>query len=298
MERAKKTTDKFLFPSNVFKVLLTLLSASVLVYIFLWGNQFSPVAYMGYVVSAYTLIIMVVGIPSVIKSGKLLVYNNPFGSRFLTEVNYRAMLFMYSGMAINLLYVLFNVVTCFIYHSIWYGAVAIYYMVLSLIYFVLIRKSRKIFSQEQGVGRQIQELYSYRLCGFLLFLLNLTMTGIVFQIIWQDKSYVYVGLVIYGAAGFTFCRLFIVIVNMVKFRKKNSPILTAVKMMNFVSALMSLFVLQTAMFAEFGGGDIFRRVMNALTGAIICFIVIYMAAYMVLQANKKLKTIMINSSKT
>jgi hypothetical protein len=227
LEWAKKTIAKYLYPKNTIKFVFTLLSVLLLIYIFLWRNQFSPIAYVAYVLSAYTLTVLVVGIPSIVKRGKLLIYNNPFGSRFLTEVNYRTMLFMYLGLVINLLYVLFDLVTCFRYSSIWSGAVAIYYIVLSLIHFFLLRTSRIIFKQEHGVKRQIQELHSYRLCGFLLFLLNLTMTGMVFQIIWQDKSYVYLGLVIYGAAGFTFCRLIIAIVNVVKFRKKNSPILTA-----------------------------------------------------------------------
>ena len=77
------------------------------------------------------------------------------------------------------------------------------------------------------------------------------------------------------------------IVNLVKFRKRGSPILLAAKVLNFVAALMSLLGLQTAMISQFSTeGEDFRRRMNAITGGGVWIAVILAAVTMLLHSQK------------
>ena len=102
-----------------------------------------------------------------------------------------------------------------------------------------------------------------------------------------DSGYSYPGYVIYLSALYTFYTVILAIVNLVKFRKLGSPILSAAKVLSFVAALMSLLGLQTAMISQFStGGESFRRMMNAITGGGVWFAVILTAVYMLLHSRK------------
>ena len=70
-------------------------------------------------------------------------------------------------------------------------------------------------------------------------------------------------------------------INLVRFRRLGSPILSVAKVLNFIAALMSVLGLQTAMIAQFGTeDDRFRKLINAVTGGMVWFSVIFIAAYM------------------
>lgn len=77
------------------------------------------------------------------------------------------------------------------------------------------------------------------------------------------------------------------VINLVRYRKLGSPVLSAAKVLNFIAALMSILSLQTAMIAEFSvEDDSFRRIMNGITGAGIWATVIVIAVYMLIRSSK------------
>ena len=80
------------------------------------------------------------------------------------------------------------------------------------------------------------------------------------------------------------------VINLVKFRRLGSLILSAAKVLNFIAALMSILGLQTAMITQFSTeSDDFRKMMNAITGGMIWLSVILIAIYM-LHRSRKLKS--------
>ena len=101
-------------------------------------------------------------------------------------------------------------------------------------------------------------------------------------------------------ALYAFYAVILAIINVVKTRRHNSPILSAAKAMNLVAAMVSILSLETAMLAQFGGNDdpMFRKAMTAATGGGVCTIVIGMASYMIWRANKNLKKLDFNHSQT
>ena len=102
-----------------------------------------------------------------------------------------------------------------------------------------------------------------------------------------DSGYSYPGYVIYLSALYTFYTMFLSVVNIVKFRKLGSPILSAAKVLNFIAALMSVLGLQTAMIAQFSTeSDHFRQIMNAITGGGIWAAVILTAVIMLYRSKR------------
>ncbi len=144
------------------------------------------------------------------------------------------------------------------------------------------------------------ELLRYRLCGFVLLIMNQALTVLVVFIVHQNKGFDYPGLLIYAMALYAFYAVITATVDVVKTRREKSPILSAAKAINLVAAMVSILSLETAMLAQFGGNDdpMFRKVMTASTGGGVCTIVIGMAIYMIWRANKNLKKIEINNSQT
>ena len=74
-----------------------------------------------------------------------------------------------------------------------------------------------------------------------------------------------------------------------RYRKYQSPAMSAAKAINLAAALVSMLSLETAMLAQFGGGETFRQLMTASTGGSVCVIVVGMGVYMAVHASKQLK---------
>lgn len=144
------------------------------------------------------------------------------------------------------------------------------------------------------------EFRRYRLCGIMLLIMNQALAGIVIFMVHQNKGFDYPGLLIYAMAMYSFYSVITAVINLVKFRKHGSPLLSAAKVINLVAALVSILSLETAMLAQFGGDNdpLFRKAMTGATGGGVCTIVIAMAAYMIWRAVKNLKKMQFNNSET
>lgn len=111
------------------------------------------------------------------------------------------------------------------------------------------------------------------------------------MMVFFDKGFRYQGILIYVIALYTFYVTITAIIDMVKFRKYKSPILSTTKIIKMASALFSMLFLETAMFAQFGAvtSPEVKRIMIMLTGAGICVAVVSMAVYMIVQTSKEIK---------
>ena len=251
--------------------------------------------YVSYLASAYALVVTITGftyIRRAVGGVRKFVSDHPLmkkfrstkvGEKFLTDARFRAGVSLYQGFFINLLYIIVKLVSGIVYRSAWFIALAVYYILLAVMRFLLVRR---LNTQDEAA-----ELRRYRLCGIMLLFMNQALTGIVVFIVRQNQGFAYPGLLIYAMAAYSFYAVTIAIVNIVKTRRHKSPILSASKAINLVAAMVSILSLETAMLAQFGGNDdpMFRQVMTGATGGGVCTIVIGMAIYMIWRANKNLK---------
>lgn len=240
-------------------------------------------AYMIYCMSAYCLTIWILPLPRLFRKAKANMIHRltgtVFGEKYIGDLAFRGSVSICQGMMVNFLYVVFRIFVGIRYASVWFLTMAIYYLLLGIMRLSLILRYRN-----RGVK---SELHCYRRTAWLLFLLNIPMGGMTVLMVLTDSGYSYPGYVIYLSAMYTFYTIILAIVNLVKFRKLGSPILSAAKILNFVAALMSLLGLQTAMISQFSTeGEDLRRMMNALTGGGVWFFVILIAVYMLLHSRK------------
>ena len=256
---------------------------AALIYIFISGQNNSAPAYPIYGLSAYCLTIIILPLPRLIRNAKASVMRRingtEFGGRYVNDLAFRGSVSIYQGMTVNFLYVLFRIVVGIQYASVWFISMAVYYLVLGVLRLSLILSYRH--------RNEIDELRCYRRTARLLFVLNIPMGGMIMLMVLTNSGYSYPGYVIYISAMYTFYTMISSVINLVRFRKLGSPILSAAKVLNFIAALMSVLGLQTAMIAQFGAeSDDFRKMMNAITGGVIWVLVILTAAYMLRRSQK------------
>lgn len=274
---------RFLYPPKPILFTLPPLVFAALIYIFISGEKNGIPAYCIYCMSAYCLTVLVLPFPKFFKRAKTAVTKKisetKFGSRYTTDLAFRGNVAIHQGLAINLLYAIFRIAVGIVHSSVWFISMAVYYSVLAVLRLYLIISYRRRNAES--------EIKCYKNAARMLFLLNIPMGGMITLMILKNFAYSYPGYVIYLSAMYTFYAVIMSVVNIVRYRKVGSPVLSAAKALNFISASMSLLGLQTAMISQFSAeGKVFGRMMNSITGSVVWLSVIAIAVYMLFHSIK------------
>jgi len=287
----KKIGKKLLFPPVWLMLILTVISAAALVMVFVNGWEKSPVAYAAYVVSFYTLCVVALWcamvLPKRYRNIKQKIYGSPLGNRYMTDRAFRARISLHISLGINVMYVAMHLISWYLNRSWWFVVLAVYYSILSVMRFLLVGYVRK-----QEIGTSIlREWKRSRFCACVLLLVNLSLSGAVLMILFQNRGYVYNGVLIYVMAAYTFYSTIHAIVDLIRYRKLGSPVMSTAKIVSLSAALVSMLNLETAMFSQFGG-DMARedqRLMIILTGAGISITVITLSVLLITRATKAIR---------
>lgn len=137
----------------------------------------------------------------------------------------------------------------------------------------------------------MRESNYFRESGIILLVLNWALEGITILAVSKNSGFIYPGVLIYVMALYTFYAVITAVINVVKFRKYGSPVMSAAKIINLTAALVSLLSLETAMLSQFGDPDdlVFRQYMTAITGAGVCAVVLGMAVYTIIQTTIQIR---------
>ena len=308
MDRFKRILKKIFVLPPVPTVVVALFGYAFVIAVTVFGINIPAVEYLSYLASAYALIVTITGLPRMrayIKSVKKRFFDlsavkrikeTKYGGKYFDDIRFRAKVSLYCGLLINVLYIAVKMFSGIYYRSVWFAALAIYYILLAVMRFMLIRREKR-YAERSEIEI---ELRRYRACGITLLIMNEALAGIVIFMVYQNRGFDYPGLLIYAMAMYSFYAVISAVVNLVKFRKHGSPVLSASKTITLIAAMVSMLSLETAMLSRFGSNDTpqFRAIMTGATGGGVCTIVICMAVYMIVKANKNLKKLKINNSQT
>lgn len=276
----KELGKKLLFPPVWFLVVAVFLSAVLLGAVFANGLNRSAFAMAVYPFSAYTLAVLVAAAIRKAQGLKKVLNRNRFYRRYTADMEFKAMVSLCLSLGISLVYSFYKAFAGVYYHSVWFGTEAAYYMILSTARFSILRQVRQTETDRE------EALKKYERCGYLLLVLTIVIIGMNIYRIHEGEVTVYPGHIIYAAAGYTFYSFASAIVNIVKYRKAENPLYHASKIIVLATALVSVFSLQTAMFAEFGGDYTQQRTMNIATGFVVYLTVIGLALFMIIRGKR------------
>lgn len=289
MKRVKRLVRALLSPPPAITAACVPLAAAALAWVFLSHREAGPAAYTAYAFSFYTLVIVLLRLCPALGRAKgralALAEKNPHIRRYRTDPRFKTVVSLLRSLSLNLLYAAVKLVSGLYYGSAWLITLAAYYALLTVMRFLLFTHLR------QGPDSLAAEWRRCRLCGAVLALMNIVLTGMIILVLRRDEGYSYGGMLIYAMALYDFFIIITASVNLVKSRRHNSPVLSAARAVSLASALISMLSLETAMLSRFGGpeDDAFRHGMVAATGGVIAGALLAMAAYMIAAATKHLK---------
>jgi len=202
------------------------------------------------------------------------------GREIYRDRNARSRYILHFSLAANIAFALLELAEGLYFGSMWLVAIGVYYAVLGVMRFFLLRSIRSADAQR---GKK-----AYFRTAILLNVLTLTMTGIFAQLIIDDQSFHYPGVLIYAMALWAFIKIILAVKNLIQRRKEEQPILAAARCLSFAAALMSILALQTALISQFGGDAVdFAHTMNGIVGAVITALLITLSTLMLAKASKK-----------
>ena len=250
-----------------------------------------PIAYVLYMIAFYTLVVVCVRIPGIVRWVKEKLHANKYTDLYLTDKDLRVRISMYRGLLISFIFATFKIILGFVYNSSWLFAMAGYNTILSLMRFIVIFRSQKKGLSEMEERKR--GLRSYQVCGWLVMVLNIAVSVVMFMVIVQKQTIEYHMIVTIGLAAFTFYCFTMAVINMVKYRDRKNPVYAAIKRIDMVKAIVSIFTLQVAMLTTFNGqGEaVDVNLMNTLTGVAVTIAINTIGAMMIAGGKGDLKAL-------
>ncbi len=224
----------------------------------------------------------------VIEKLLMTVKKTSFGAQFLEDYTFRTILTTMPSFIINVAYTVYNGVIGIVNQSSWFITMAVYYSLLGVMRYHAVNTGRKISRMKNQKLIRKKELAVIKTDGILLLLLNLALSGVVLLTIEKGRAKAYSEIMAISIAAYTFYKTTMAVINMVKVRKMQSPILITIRNIGVADALVSILTLQTTMLASFQNTsnlDVNR--MNALTGMAVCILIALLGISMIYYASKR-----------
>lgn len=199
------------------------------------------------------------------------------------------------SLIINFVYSIYNAYLGLTSQSWWFITLSLYYIVLSVTRFALLQIKRK------ANGNLSTELFAKRFTGIMLIVLSVTLMGTAIISAFRDTGTKHHEIVMITIALYSFTKVTLAIINLVKSKGDDSPVIKTLRNISFADAFVSIFSLQRSMLVSFPGmaeNDI--RIFNILTGLGVCILVfllglnllggriINMAKSKIVKANEKI----------
>ena len=289
MDYIKKLWGKIKEPKGIwlalFYVAFVIVVATTLTLVICVEEQ-SLFHYFLYGISAlmmtYFVYTIVIFAPRIKRNIIALLKKRKFTSTLLENFGYRTVIFSIVSFSLNLIYLGFQGILAIMTLSVWYISITVYYLVL------IILKGNIYRSMRKG-NDSLKQTKTYRWCGIMFIFLTIALSGIIVLIYTSNMYFEYAGLMIYAVAAYTFYTLTFSIINIFKARRQQCNLyIQSIRNINLVTSLVSIVVLQVALFQAFSP-ESNKSFANGLTGGAVSLAILALGAFIVVKANRIIK---------
>ncbi|MGN0351237.1 MAG: hypothetical protein ACI4ES_06250, partial [Roseburia sp.] len=225
-------------------ITLSLLDVTVHCFPYIAGIIFYVLAAVTLTASCYYVVIHIrQDIREIIKPA---IAANPYTNRVATDYRWRTILFAVPGMVSNIIFAVFNGVIGITSHSAWFGTLSAYYILLSVMRAGIVRQERKIAAIKEKQEHMKRELAVYRRNSELFMFMAVVLAGAVILLLNAQGGKDYPGLTIYAVATYTFYKITMSTIQVIKVGKRKSPLLSITRRIGYIDACVSILTLQTA----------------------------------------------------
>lgn len=282
----KKVFKFFFFPHISVLIVLLLISAFALVYSFICLAETSPFRIASYVISFYTLVIWCIRTPKIVSYFRKVKSSKTF----FTNIHFRVKVTLAANLIFSSAYAILQLVLAISNRSAWFFCLFVYHLSLALMRFFLVKHTLK-YSPADNMKK---ELLQYRTCGIILLLTNTALSAMLFHMLNEVRVINYGEIVAIAMAAYTFTTFTVAIVGVVRFRKYNSPVYSAAKIISFISSCVSMLTLEQTMLCVFSDESMTakaQRLLLTFSGAAISVTIVSLAIFMIIKSSRALKKI-------
>lgn len=197
---------------------------------------------------------------------------------------FRSLFFGMCTLAFNVGYSVFLSVTAIMYDSAWYGALAVYYILLIIMRGGALAENVKAERKykENSLALQRSKLGIYRYCGLMMFTLVVALSVSVVEMVAEGAAFHVPRWAIYVFMAFALYRIIMGVWQAVKATKRDDLVVRAVRYISVSTALVTLLSLQTALCVVFPPNRVSVTLLNLATGFLVCMIIMAIGIYMFL----------------
>ena len=178
-----------------------------------------------------------------------------------------------ASLLFNIAFATYHLVMGLVTRSWWLLTLGLYYLVLSVVRFVVLRSK----SGERFIAK---------FTGWMLILLSILLVGTVILSVVRDRGHELHMIVMIALATYAFTKITIATIKFIKVRRSTSATLITLRNISFADAFVSIFALQRSMLVSFEGmTEAEIVIMNATLGSAVCVIVFLLGLNLV--RNKK-----------
>lgn len=249
-------------------------------------------SYVVYALSAvglgYSIYTIVIYAPRIKNGVEESLKKNAILSNLMEDYTYKTAIFSIISVIITIAFASTNLVGAIRYKRIWYGAIAIYYFLLLLFRGGILLANRLCYKRQSGLDYERSKLKIYMSGGILLLIIEFAMASLITNLMLSENPSQKGEIMTIATAAYTFYKMTMAIINLVKARKTNNPITQALRNINLADACMSLVSLTVLMLSTFGGGSELIYI-KAGVGFAVCALIIVLSVIMISRAVKGLK---------
>ena len=171
----------------------------------------------------------------------------------------------YTSLVLNVAYALGNCMIGFFTHSWWFITVGAYYTVLAIARFSVLQIKRNYDN----------ERFARRVTGILLVVLSFCIVGVNVLSIVDDKGTAFHEIIMITIAAYTFTKITVAIIGMIKARRSASPILKTLRNISLADSCVSVYTMQRSMLVSFPGMEASKiLLLNIFTGTAVWVVVL------------------------
>ena len=184
----------------------------------------------------------------------------------------------------NSLYALYHGILGVLQMSLWFVAMCAFYGILAVMRFEAVLCGRKADNDDSTAS----EYFVMKVSGILLLLLSMVMAWVNSISISQNIATAYDKITMITIATYTFSKITAAIIKAIRQRGGNSPLFAVYRNIRYAEVAASVLTLQRSMLVSFGSmGEDRIRMMNALTGAAVCLLILILGILMIIKSRKE-----------
>lgn len=283
----KKIGSAVLFPHiAVVFALLPVSIAGMLLTMRHLGNR-HPLTVLVCALAFYALLILCLRIPKIVRWCLSFKNENRYMKIWLNDHRLRMNVILCLNVLWDMAYGSLQLGMGIRHSSAWFYSLAAYYASLGTMRFFLLRHTL-----HHSPGEKMRrEWIRYRSCGRILLLMNIALSGMVFYMIYENRVTQHHEITTIAMAVYSFFSLTWSIISVFRYRKYNSPAMSASRAVSLAAACVSMLTLENTMLVTFDKGTITahtRQIFLGISGSAILIFIVVMAVFMIAMANRKL----------